>query len=120
MGLRGGGEAIVYVLLEHKSAPDPLVALQLLRYTTRLWDHHLRQGADPPLPPVVPLVFYHGRRRWKVATELSALLDPPEELKPFVPRFRWRRVLAPFSVHSPASKTPTCGGKWPSRACIPF
>ncbi|HEX9708502.1 MAG TPA: Rpn family recombination-promoting nuclease/putative transposase [Candidatus Thermoplasmatota archaeon] len=65
------------------------MALQLLRYVTRVWDHHIRQGGAPPLPPVIPLVLYHGGRRWTVPEELSALLDPPPELEPFVPGFRY-------------------------------
>lgn len=45
---RGWGEAYVYVLFEHKSGPDKLVALQLLRYMTRVWEAALREGEKPP------------------------------------------------------------------------
>jgi predicted transposase/invertase (TIGR01784 family) len=90
--LAGGGEARVYLLLEHKSAPDGLVALQLLRYLTHLWEHHLRQEPGLPLPAVLPMVFYHGTRPWSVPTEFSDLLRCPEPLAPFVPRFRYLLV----------------------------
>ena len=33
--LANGGQAYIYFLFEHKSYPDPLVALQLLRYMVR-------------------------------------------------------------------------------------
>ncbi|NOT63125.1 MAG: ISNCY family transposase, partial [Acidobacteria bacterium] len=34
--LRDGGKAYVLILLEHKSAPDPRVAIQVLRYAALL------------------------------------------------------------------------------------
>jgi predicted transposase YdaD len=37
--LRTGAPLFVYCLVEHKSAPDPRVALQLLRYLARVWEH---------------------------------------------------------------------------------
>jgi predicted transposase YdaD len=87
--LQEGGEAFVYLLVEHKSEPDPKVALQILRYMTRLWSHHLRQRRGLPLPPVIPLVLYHGSSRWSVPTDFSALFRCPDELLPLLPRFRY-------------------------------
>lgn len=95
---RGGGEAYVYVLFEHKSRPDRWVALQLLRYMTRVWNAALRAGQKSPLPAVIPVVFYHGRARWNVAREFGALLDCPEALAPYVPSFRY--LLADLSALS--------------------
>src|SRR5271168_5417314 len=37
-----GRDVLVWLLIEHKSAPDPLVALQLLRYMIRIWDPWFR------------------------------------------------------------------------------
>jgi predicted transposase/invertase (TIGR01784 family) len=87
--LRDGGPAFVYVLVEHKSTPDAFVAVQLLRYVASLWDDHRREKRGLPLPPVIPLVFYHGKSRWRVPTELAPLLDPPPELQRFTPGFRY-------------------------------
>ena len=87
--LAEGGGAYVYLLFEHKSHPDRSVAFQLLRYVTRLWDQALRQGEAFPLPPVIPVVLYHGRARWTVATEFSALVRCPSVLAPYVPQFRY-------------------------------
>ena len=80
---------MVYVLVEHKSTPDAFVAVQLLRYVASLWDDHRREKRGLPLPPVIPLVFYHGKSRWRVPTELAPLLDPPPELERFTPGFRY-------------------------------
>jgi predicted transposase/invertase (TIGR01784 family) len=60
-----GRDAFVYLLVEHQSSADALMAFRMLRYVTRIWDHYLR---DHPragrLPVVIPLVVHHGRTRW--------------------------------------------------------
>ena len=63
--LQGGGEALVYVLLEHKSYPDPWLEWQVLSYLVEIWRQE-RQQKKRRLTPVIPLVLYHGRRRWRV------------------------------------------------------
>ena len=95
---RGGGEAYVYVLFEHKSRPDRWVALQLLRYMTRVCEAALREGQKPPLPAVIPVVFYHGRARWTVERDFGALVRAPEALAPYVPDFQY--VLVDLSARS--------------------
>ena len=40
---RNGQNAQVYVLIEHKSYSDSLVAFQLLRYMIRIWELELKQ-----------------------------------------------------------------------------
>ena len=64
---RGAGTAFVYVLLEHKAHPDPGTPLQVLGYMVRIWHRHAqgRPARLRALPPIVPLVFYHGRERWR-------------------------------------------------------
>ncbi len=87
--LKTRGEAFIYVLLEHKSSPDPWVALQLLRYLVRIWEKAQRDG-EKKLPIVFPVVFYHGRTKWRVSKEFSALFDFKGELKElrgYVPEF---------------------------------
>jgi predicted transposase/invertase (TIGR01784 family) len=76
--LRGGGEAFVYCLIEHKSTPDGKVALQLLRYMVRIWE---REERNELLPAIYPLVVYHGRPKWRVPLRFSAMLAAPEEAK---------------------------------------
>jgi predicted transposase/invertase (TIGR01784 family) len=88
VALREGTELYIYTLFEHKSYPDPQIALQLLRYMVRIWDQDLRQKQS--LQPILPLVIYHGRSRWKIAQEFTALFDLPEALRPYVPEYRYR------------------------------
>ncbi|MFZ4700595.1 MAG: Rpn family recombination-promoting nuclease/putative transposase, partial [Candidatus Methylumidiphilus sp.] len=41
----------VYLLFEHKSRPQPLIALDLLRYMTGIWGQAVKSGQGTPLPP---------------------------------------------------------------------
>lgn len=76
-----GRDTYLYVLLEHQSTPDPIMALRVLDYTVRIWRrHHQDHPASPPrLPVVIPVVLYHGHARWTAATKLSELLDLDEQ-----------------------------------------
>ena len=50
----------IYLLFEHKSRPDRRIFTQILSYLARIY-------ADQKEPaPVIPFVFYHNRRRWKL------------------------------------------------------
>lgn len=82
-----GRPARLYLLLEHKSYSDPWVGLQLLGYLVRIWEREKQRLKSPPLPAVFPMVLYHGERRWSAATDFSALIDAPEALTVFTPRF---------------------------------
>ncbi len=84
---KSGETVLIAVLLEHKSYPEPQVALQLLRYMVRIWERASADGT--PLLPVLPVVFYHGRPVWKVEEELHGLIAPPPWMTPFVPQFRY-------------------------------
>lgn len=54
------GEGYIYVLIEHQSSPDKLVAFRLLRYAIAAMQRHLDAG-NTVLPLVIPMLFYHGR-----------------------------------------------------------
>jgi predicted transposase/invertase (TIGR01784 family) len=90
--------AYVYVLFEHKSYPEPLLAFQLLRYLVRIWEQALKQ--DQGLVPILPLVLYHGRSRWAVSTSFQKLLSAPSALHPYLPDFRY--LLCDLSQYSEA------------------
>ncbi len=90
--LAAGGEAEpqwLYVLFEHQSRPDRWMALRLLRYCCRIWEAGRRSYPDEEfLRPVLPLVFYQGRHRWRYAEELAESFPPALRGEPWVPRFR--------------------------------
>jgi predicted transposase/invertase (TIGR01784 family) len=89
-----GRDAFVYLLVEHQSSGDALMAFRMLRYVTRIWDHYLR---DHPrarrLPAVIPLVVHHGRTRWTSPVRLQDLIDAgpdaKKEMEAYLPRFEF-------------------------------
>jgi len=94
--LHTGEETHVYVLFEHKSYPDPLIALQVLRYMVRIWEQGLKQ--NQPLLPVIPLVVYHGLTRWRVSLNFTDLFNLPQAMKPYVPEYAyWLCDLSRYS-----------------------
>lgn len=80
-------EALVYILMEHKSLPDGGVLLQLLGYMLLMWRED--RAAGRPLRIIIPLVFYHGERRWTVPLCFEEQFSLPEPLLPYLPRFRY-------------------------------
>ena len=88
--LKGGGNALVYVLLEHKSSPDKGARLQLLRYIVRVLDDcYERNRQRLPLPAVLPLLVHQGPEGWKYSCEFTSLFGSvPEPLRPYLPSFR--------------------------------
>ena len=82
--------AYIYALVEHKSSPDALAPLQLLRYMTRIWTDWTKdkENNGKSLPVIIPLVFYHGQRRWTIPTSFAPLFgDLPKILQPYIPDF---------------------------------
>lgn len=85
-----GKDGLVYVLFEHQSRPDRLMPLRVLEYVVRIWRRLLK--ADPKLktlPPILPVVVYHGRRGWSAPTRLSEMYaldgETLEALRPWLP-----------------------------------
>lgn len=89
----------VYLLLEHKSYPDPYIALQLLRYLVRIWEQDLREKR-PQLRLVLPLVVYHGTKKWRISTNFAGLFTGDEALRPYWPHFDY--ILYDLSRYSDA------------------
>ncbi|MCI0525515.1 MAG: Rpn family recombination-promoting nuclease/putative transposase [Acidobacteria bacterium] len=75
---RDGGEAFIYILFEHKSRPDDWAAFQLLRYEMKIWEPMAR-SREGKLPPIFPIVFYHGQERWSAPRDFVGLIaDAPD------------------------------------------
>ncbi len=86
---QSGTPAYVYFLLDHKSAPDPEISLQLQRYMNRIWTRFTANHPGQNLPPIIGIVLYHGIRPWNMGTEFKSRFDCPEEFFPFIPDFRY-------------------------------
>ncbi|MCY4168669.1 MAG: Rpn family recombination-promoting nuclease/putative transposase, partial [Rhodobacter sp.] len=76
VGLAAGGDAFVYVLVEHKSTPDPGLPLQLASYMVRIWKRYAGTSATRlrALPPIVPVVVFHGPADWTVPGSLDEMI----------------------------------------------
>ncbi|GAB6042512.1 Rpn family recombination-promoting nuclease/putative transposase [Endothiovibrio diazotrophicus] len=86
-----GSPVLVYLLVEHKSHPEHWVVLELLRYALEAW-RHWRKGpgkGEKWLPPLIPMVLYHGEERWKAPREFAELVAGPELLNRYRPRFQF-------------------------------
>ena len=58
-------------------------------YTALLCQDLLRASSDP-LPPVLPIVLYHGEERWTAARDVAGLAaSPGEHLAPYQPSQRY-------------------------------
>lgn len=86
-------EVWVYILLEHQSDPDPWMSFRLLTYMLALWESERREQEERRVPvgerrlsPVLPIVFYTGRRAWERLGTLADLVDAPTELHGYLPR----------------------------------
>lgn len=75
-------EALIYVMVEHQSTVDPLMAFRVLRYMVRIWSQWLEhsEGRPKALPPILPIVLYHGRDPWDAPRSFHDLVDLPAAL----------------------------------------
>ncbi len=87
----GDGSAFLYLLFEHKSEEDWMVAFQLLKYMVKIWETHLKQNPKASsLPVILPLVIYHGKREWRVKNDFISLFRETGGLEDSIPDFRYR------------------------------
>jgi hypothetical protein len=91
-----GAPCRIYLLFEHQSTEDRWIALRLLRYLVRIWEHHQRETPTQPLPVILPVVLAQDNRVWDLPETFGALVGQPRELRPllqrYVPDFRFHLV----------------------------
>jgi len=83
----------LYLLVEHQSTPHPLMPARTLIYITRLWSELLRNDPNlKRLPPVLPLVVYHGAESWSAPVHLHEVIAVDaamrQALAPYLPTFQ--------------------------------
>ncbi len=77
----------VYLLFEHKSYPDHKIFIQLLKYMYLMWKKDSDEAK--PLRAIIPLVFYHGKKAWKIPTRFEKQFAVKGELKKFLLKFQY-------------------------------
>lgn len=92
--LRLGDEWLyLYILLEFQARTDPWMALRMQVYVGLLCQDLVKRrelGPQGKLPPVLPIVLYHGAAPWRASADLAELLlTPPPGLAPLQPAQRY-------------------------------
>ena len=92
---KAGRVVLIYALIEHKSHPEPRIALQLLGYICQILERWATQegtttdGSPLPLPGVVTLVVYNGVEDWNVPLSLAEATDADPAIRPWLLDFRY-------------------------------
>jgi len=80
----------VSLLFEHKSYPETFPHLQLLGYMQKIWEAQTKQKQK--LTHVIPIIFYHGERKWQKKTFESYFDEADEALQNYVPSFDYQLI----------------------------
>ncbi len=84
---KGKTDIQISLLFEHKSYPVKRPHIQLLKYLLKIWDANVKQKTE--LIPVIPIIFYHGKKRWKQRLFEDYFEGIDENLKQFLPSFNY-------------------------------
>ena len=76
----------IALLFEHKSNPVQFIHIQLLTYILNSWKYDLKQKRAQ-LSLTIPIVLYHGGKRWEKRSLLDYFQGYSEPLKLFLPNF---------------------------------
>ena len=85
--LKNKKAADIYILFEHKSYRDRKVILQLLSYMLKMWKQDMDNKHD--LRIIIPLVFYHGRKKWDIPLCFKDNFECSESLKEYLLDYRY-------------------------------
>jgi hypothetical protein len=83
---------MIYILIEHQSEPDALMAFRVLEYVVQIYKAQVRQwqrrrGSLRGLrfQPVLPIILYTGTRRWEALGRVADLVELAEEFTALIP-----------------------------------
>jgi hypothetical protein len=52
----------------------------------RIWEKK-KQERSKTLPVIIPMIFYHGKNRWRYPLRFSEYFNAPPDMHPYVPDF---------------------------------
>lgn len=106
----GGGRPPFFLvsLIEHKTAPDYNVCMQLFRYMVYIWETYEREAEAVQegmskrqgflYPPILPIVYYEGARQWNVPLNFRSRIREGQTFGKYLPDFEYYLVpLRDFS-----------------------
>jgi len=79
--------ADIYFIIEHKKESRKKILLQILKYMYFVWEEDQRN--KKPLRVIIPAVFYHGKKKWKVSRTFSDQFDVNENIKHYLLNYRY-------------------------------
>ena len=83
---KGGKQNVAMVLLfEHKSKQTKDIYVQLLNYMTAIWLKDI--ASKKKLSIIIPIIFYHGKRKWQRKSFPEYFEQAPQVIKKFIPQF---------------------------------
>jgi hypothetical protein len=89
------GDCFVFVLLEHQTRTDYLMAFRLLGYMVHIWEKLVREAGPSArrkswrLPPILPVVLHTGGGAWKAERTLAPLIARSDLFPGYQPDFRY-------------------------------
>lgn len=101
--LRGYTDMLFMIsLIEHKSYVDYNVIMQLLRYMVYIWEDYekdmerqhkgISKSKDFKYPPILPIVYYEGAKKWTAACHLRDRILLPDVFAPYLPDFSYKLI----------------------------
>ncbi len=101
-GMEGDMPMYLISLIEHKSDVDYNVIMQLLQYMTCIWhDYEVTmknnnlgnaKSKDFLYPPILPIVYYEGKRRWTAPMSLGKRIFMSDVFSAYVPDFTYKLI----------------------------
>ncbi len=79
--------ADIYIIFEHKSYRDRNIYFQLLKYMYMMWEKDYREGKE--LRVIIPLVFYHGRGKWRLSREFNSLFGVNDDVRKYLLNYEY-------------------------------
>ena len=80
----------IYLLIDHKSKEERFMGFQFLKYMVRIWELYLKQNKKTKtLPVIIPIVIYHGPKKWEVDKRFTSFFNAPDYLKEYIPDFNY-------------------------------
>lgn len=86
----GDGDDIpvdIFFLMDHKTKGKKTIFTQFLKYMYVMWEKDLDAGDIPRV--IIPVVFYHGERKWNIPQSFRELFKIDDELKEFLLDFNY-------------------------------
>lgn len=90
-------------LVEHKSRVEYNVIMQVLRYMVYIWEDYekdmerlfpgISSRKDFRYPPILPIVYYEGTKKWTAPADLADKIFCGELLGKYLPHFRYQLIM---------------------------